>query len=53
MPETRYATVEGTHIAYQVIGEGPFDLLHIPGFVSNIELAWEEPLYEHFLKSLA
>jgi pimeloyl-ACP methyl ester carboxylesterase len=53
VPETRYATVDGTHIAYQVVGEGPFDLLHIPGFVSNIELAWEEPLYEHFLTRLA
>jgi pimeloyl-ACP methyl ester carboxylesterase len=53
MPETSYATVDGTHIAYQVIGDGPFDLLHIPGFVSNIELAWEEPLYEHFLRRLA
>jgi pimeloyl-ACP methyl ester carboxylesterase len=53
MPETRYATVEGTHVAYQVIGEGPFDLLHIPGFVSNVELAWEEPSYAHFLRRLA
>jgi pimeloyl-ACP methyl ester carboxylesterase len=53
VPETRYATVEGTHVAYQVIGEGPFDLLHIPGFVSNVELAWEDPSYEHFLSRLA
>jgi pimeloyl-ACP methyl ester carboxylesterase len=53
VPETSYATVDGTHIAYQVIGEGPFDLVHVPGFVSNIELAWEEPLYEHFLSRLA
>jgi pimeloyl-ACP methyl ester carboxylesterase len=53
VPETRYATVEDTHIAYQVVGDGPFDLLHVPGFVSNVELAWEDPSYEHFLRRLA
>ncbi len=50
---TRYAVVDGTHIAYQVIGEGPFDLLHVPGFVSNVELAWEQPSFAHFLERLA
>jgi pimeloyl-ACP methyl ester carboxylesterase len=52
-PETKYVEVDGLHIAYQVIGEGPFDLLHIPGFVSNIELAWEEPHFAYFLNRLA
>ena len=41
------------NIAYQVVGEGPFDLLWIPGFVSNVELAWDEPLLARFLSRLA
>ncbi len=52
-PETRYARSGPYNIAYQVIGEGPFDLLWIPGFVSNIELAWEEPLLARYLTRLA
>jgi pimeloyl-ACP methyl ester carboxylesterase len=52
-PETRYARSGPYNIAYQVIGDGPFDLLWIPGFVSNIELAWEEPLLAHYLTRLA
>jgi len=52
-PETRYAKSGPYNIAYQVVGEGDFDLLWIPGFVSNIELAWEEPLLARFLSRLA
>jgi class 3 adenylate cyclase len=52
-PETRYARSGPYNIAYQVVGDGPFDLLWVPGFVSNIELAWEEPLLAHFLTRLA
>ncbi len=52
-PVTRYAKCGDLNIAYQVVGDGPFDLLHIPGFVSNIELAWEEPTCAHFLERLA
>jgi class 3 adenylate cyclase len=52
-PETRYARSGPYNIAYQVTGDGPFDLLWVPGFVSNIELAWEEPLLAHFLTRLA
>jgi pimeloyl-ACP methyl ester carboxylesterase len=52
-PETQYAKCGDLNIAYQVVGEGPFDLLHIPGFVSNVELAWEEPTCAHFLERLA
>ena len=41
--ETRYAKADdGVHIAYQVFGGGPFDLVVIPGFISHIELAWED-----------
>ena len=43
MPETRYAKADdGVHIAYQVFGEGAFDLVVIPGFISHVELAWED-----------
>src|ERR671928_1382608 len=53
VPETRYARSGDLHIAYQVVGEGPFDLLHIPGFVSNVEAMWDEPLLARFLRRLA
>jgi len=52
-PETRYTKSGPYNIAYQVVGEGPFDLLWIPGFVSNVELAWDEPLLARFLDRLA
>ena len=42
-PETRYAKSGDVHIAYQVVGEGPLDTIFVPGFVSNVELAWEIP----------
>src|SRR5262249_50793242 len=42
-PETRYARSGDVRIAYQVVGNGPFDLVFVPGFVSNIELFWETP----------
>jgi pimeloyl-ACP methyl ester carboxylesterase len=51
--ETRYAKSDSYNIAYQVVGEGSFDLLWIPGFVSSVELAWEEPLLARFLSRLA
>lgn len=41
VPETEYAkTVDGVHIAYQVLGDGPGDLVFVPGFVFNVEQAW-------------
>jgi pimeloyl-ACP methyl ester carboxylesterase len=53
VPQTRFTKSGPYNIAYQVVGEGPFDLLWIPGFVSNVELAWEEPLLARFLLRLA
>ena len=46
-------TVDGLHIAYQVVGEGPFDLLWTPGWFSNLECAWEVPELGEFLGELA
>jgi hypothetical protein len=39
-PETRYARSGDAYIAYQVVGEGPFDLLQLPGGFQNVELWW-------------
>jgi class 3 adenylate cyclase len=51
-PRTRYARSGDVHIAYQVVGEGPLDLVFVPGFVSHLELAWEEPSMRRFLDGL-
>jgi pimeloyl-ACP methyl ester carboxylesterase len=52
-PETRYAKSGEVNVAYQVLGDGPFDLVFAPGFVSNVEYGWEEPRLERFYRSLA
>src|SRR3954470_10953203 len=52
-PETRYARSGPVSVAYQVIGEGEIDLVLVPGFVSHVEVAWEEPRLARFLTRLA
>lgn len=52
-PITRYAKSGDVNIAYQVVGEGPFDLIWVPGWVSNIEYSREEPLAKRYLERLA
>jgi class 3 adenylate cyclase len=52
-PETRYAKSGDVNIAYQVVGEGPFDLVYVPGWISNVELMWEEPAHARLLQRLA
>jgi pimeloyl-ACP methyl ester carboxylesterase len=52
-PETRYAKSGDLHIAYQVVGSGPLNLVLVPGFVSHIEWLWEEPGCARFLARLA
>ena len=42
-PKTQYAKSGDLHIAYQVTGRGPFDLVFVPGFVSHLEYQWEHP----------
>ncbi len=51
-PETRYATSGDVRIAYQVIGNGPVDLVFVPGFLSNLDVHWEDPGYSHLLQRL-
>jgi pimeloyl-ACP methyl ester carboxylesterase/class 3 adenylate cyclase len=52
-PETRFASAGDVNIAYQVVGEGPVDLVWAWGLASNIEVFWEEPSYAAFLRRLA
>src|SRR5256886_10962807 len=52
-PQTRFTRSGNVHIAYQVVGEGPLDLVFVPGWVSHVELAWEEPTLASFLERLA
>lgn len=51
--EIRYAKSGGVHVAYQVIGDGPRNLVFVPGFVSNLEVQWELPDFSRFVQRLA
>jgi len=53
VPEIKYAKNKGIHIAYQTIGSGPIDLVLVPGWVSNLEIFWEEPSTVRFLRRLS
>jgi class 3 adenylate cyclase len=50
---TRYARNGDVHIAYQVFGEGPLDLVFVPSWLSHVEQLWEEPRLARFLDGLA
>ncbi len=52
-PRTQYARSGDLNIAYQIVGEGPFDLVFVPGLITNVELAWEEEHWASFLERLA
>jgi pimeloyl-ACP methyl ester carboxylesterase len=52
-PETRYVASGDVNIAYQVVNDGPRDLVLVPGWLSNIEVFWEEPTLVRFLQRLA
>jgi pimeloyl-ACP methyl ester carboxylesterase/DNA-binding CsgD family transcriptional regulator len=52
-PETRYARSGGAHVAYQVTGAGPVDLVVTPGFISHLDLQWEGVAYRRFVRQLA
>ena len=51
-PSIRYAKSGNVHIAYRVVGEGPIDLVVVPGWVSHLEANWDEPLVAHFVERL-
>jgi pimeloyl-ACP methyl ester carboxylesterase len=46
----KYAKHDGVHLAYRVFGEGPRDMVLIPGTLSHVEVYWEFPLNEYLLK---
>src|SRR5271167_2148755 len=52
-PETRYAHSGDLKIAYQVVGEGPLDVVFVPTYLSNIELFWELPSFSRLLGRLS
>lgn len=51
--EVRYARSGDANIAYAVVGDGPVDLVFVPGFVSHLEVLWEEPSAARFLRRLS
>jgi Adenylate cyclase, family 3 (some proteins contain HAMP domain) len=54
VPETRYVkSLDGVHIAYQVLGDADLDIVLSPGFVSHVEHSWEDPAMARFLRRLA
>jgi class 3 adenylate cyclase len=53
-PRTHYArSDDGAHIAYQVVGDGPVDLIFVPWWWNHLESEWDDPLIAHFLDRLA
>src|SRR5258708_1966567 len=53
VPPTRYARSGDVNIAYQVLGDGPLDLVFVMGWVSHLEYFWTEPSFARFLLRLA
>jgi pimeloyl-ACP methyl ester carboxylesterase len=53
VPKTQYAKSGDVRIAYQVVGEGSFDLVFVPGFISNLDVAWDEPYRARIWNRLA
>ncbi len=52
-PKTRYARIGEVNIAYQMLGDGPIDILIVPGFVSHLDMTWGDPFYVAFVRRLA
>jgi pimeloyl-ACP methyl ester carboxylesterase/DNA-binding CsgD family transcriptional regulator len=52
-PDTHYAKSGVLNIAYSISGEGPIDLVMVPGFISHLEYAWREPSLARFLRKLS
>jgi DNA-binding SARP family transcriptional activator/pimeloyl-ACP methyl ester carboxylesterase len=52
-PVTRYTQSGDVNIAYQVLGDGPLDIVYVMGWISNLDYYWQEPRFAHFLRRLA
>lgn len=53
VPETRYARSGDLQIAYQVVGEGPLDVVLVSSYLSNIEMFWELPSFAQLFGRLS
>lgn len=53
MPATRYARAGDVAIAYQVVGDGPRDIVLVPGLASHIEILWEQPQWRRFVNRIS
>jgi pimeloyl-ACP methyl ester carboxylesterase len=54
LPETRYArTFDGLSIAYQVLGQGPVDLVYTEAWITNVDARWDGPGFGAFFRQLA
>ena len=53
VPETRFAWNGDVSLAYQVVGDGPTDLIYLPGWASNVDVHWQSPHFARFLRELA
>ncbi len=51
-PETRFAKVGDVHIAYQVVGDGPIDILFVDTWVHHVEAVWDFPEFARLLRRL-
>jgi pimeloyl-ACP methyl ester carboxylesterase len=51
-PQTRCVDVGGAEVAYQIVGQGPPDVVYVPGF-GHVDVRWEDPMYAAFLERLA
>jgi hypothetical protein len=52
-PPTRFAWKDDVSLAYQIIGDGPVDLLYLQGYTSQVDLNWESLYLSRFLLGLA
>ena len=52
-PDVSYARNGKVAIAFEVVGDGPVDLVYLPGFINNLEVVWDNPLLSKFLDRLA
>jgi len=51
-PETRYAKSGEVHVAYQLFGDGPINIVIVPGFVSHVENIWTHPVFARWLNRM-
>ena len=53
VPETRYATSGEVSVAYQAFGDGPMNLVVVPGWLSHVEMNWDNPGFARLYRRLA